>query len=783
MAGMKFEYDENGAKFVYFVLSFYAMIIIPMTYYFWPRRPPTKTQHAEDLSSFEPCRLKTQKISQNEPKKNGKVIKFGFLIAWAIFAILAYKASLIEIEHGQEYDPFAILNIDKDSSDKEIRKQYRELSKTMHPDKGGSEEAFKELTKAYKALTDEEAKENYKKYGNPDGPGIMQFGIALPMWIVDGKNSYIVLGIYFLIFMIIMPTIVGLWWYKSIKNTGDGVLLRTSQLYNYLIMKSPQMNLKRVAMILGSSFEFERHQNPEIKERETDNFELPQLMKDLPDLQEKIKELPFSYPYSIKARILIHAHLARLTLSDNLVVDKNVVIKKSPFLINEMVNTVSNIVSAVNSNYAPKGCHAPRLETMENIMKLSPMVVQGLWNKSKKCDLLQMPHLVESQLRHFVTKKRNIQSIRQFVVMNDSDRRSILRNLTDEQYDDIMRVCAQYPHVDMDVKVKVIDDEDEKTITQGALVTLVVNLKRQNLKVMFNNDETHKHKAIENNTTEDNNNNDNNDNNDMVMVDGVGAEASVTAPVVIAPTVNKPWKDTSSKKKPKKPKAKAVKPKAKPAAAAQATTNKKDENNSDKDNESDENDDSKNSDANNNNSSENESEDESKSKSKVENLSADSTTKTTTTSQKSADDGDAYFEKFQQMQKKKEKLETKGKVSHRVYCPFFPDIKQECWWLYVADKKQNAILSSPVYVCALKDTEEQELRFLAPKTPGVYTYTVCLRSDSYIDFDVFENIKLDVKAAKKIEDHPQWNFADDDEEANGAEEVDDEYNTESENDD
>jgi hypothetical protein len=36
-------------------------------------------------------------------------------------------------------------------------------------------------------------------------------------------------------------------------------------------------------------------------------------MKDLPDLQEKIKEPPFSNPYSIKARILIHAHLTRLT--------------------------------------------------------------------------------------------------------------------------------------------------------------------------------------------------------------------------------------------------------------------------------------------------------------------------------------------------------------------------------------------------------------------------------------------------------------------------------------
>jgi translocation protein SEC63 len=36
MAGMKFEYDENGGKFFYFLLSFYALIVIPCTYYLWP---------------------------------------------------------------------------------------------------------------------------------------------------------------------------------------------------------------------------------------------------------------------------------------------------------------------------------------------------------------------------------------------------------------------------------------------------------------------------------------------------------------------------------------------------------------------------------------------------------------------------------------------------------------------------------------------------------------------------------------------------------------------------
>ncbi len=38
--------------------------------------------------------------------------------------------------------------------------------------------------------------------------------------------------------------------------------------------------------------------------------------------------------------------------------------------------------------------------------------------------------------------------------MKDSDRRSILRHLTNEQYDDILRVSSSYPLIDMDCKVK-----------------------------------------------------------------------------------------------------------------------------------------------------------------------------------------------------------------------------------------------------------------------------------------------------------------------------------------
>ena len=39
-----------------------------------------------------------------------------------------------------------------------------------------------------------------------------------------------------------------------------------------------------------------------------------QLMRDLSNLNEKSKEKPLCYPYSVKARALLHAHFSRLEL-------------------------------------------------------------------------------------------------------------------------------------------------------------------------------------------------------------------------------------------------------------------------------------------------------------------------------------------------------------------------------------------------------------------------------------------------------------------------------------
>jgi translocation protein SEC63 len=59
-----------------------------------------------------------------------------------------------------------------------------------------------------------------------------------------------VLGVYALIFMIMLPTAVWYWWSRSSKFSGDQVLLDTTQLYYYFFHKTPHMMLRRYDLYL-----------------------------------------------------------------------------------------------------------------------------------------------------------------------------------------------------------------------------------------------------------------------------------------------------------------------------------------------------------------------------------------------------------------------------------------------------------------------------------------------------------------------------------------------------
>lgn len=60
---------------------------------------------------------------------------------------------------------YETLEVDKDASKKDIRKSYMKLSRKHHPDKGGDEHKFKEISAAYEILSDEEKRAQYDKHG------------------------------------------------------------------------------------------------------------------------------------------------------------------------------------------------------------------------------------------------------------------------------------------------------------------------------------------------------------------------------------------------------------------------------------------------------------------------------------------------------------------------------------------------------------------------------------------------------------------------------------------
>uniref|UniRef100_A0A3Q4HXA3 SEC63 homolog, protein translocation regulator n=1 Tax=Neolamprologus brichardi TaxID=32507 RepID=A0A3Q4HXA3_NEOBR len=631
MAGQQFQYDDSGNTFFYFLTSFVGLIVIPATYYLWPRDQNAQLRLKSLRRVHGRClwyRLRLMKSQQSIVP----TLKAALLFGWLVFLLLAYKVSKLDREY-QEYNPYEVLSLDPGASLSEIKKQYRVLSLKYHPDKGGDEATFMRIAKAY-ALTNEQSRQNWEMYGNPDGPGT-SFGIALPAWIVDQKNSMLVLLVYGLAFMVILPVVVGTWWYRSIRYSGDQILINTTQLFMHFMCKTPNMNMKLI-MVLTAALEFDPRNNKEATIRPTDNVEVPQLIRELGNINVKKKEPPFYYPYSLKARVLVLAHLARMDVSEELE-EQRFVVKKTPALLQEMINVGCQLIFMANSR---------------------------------------------------------------------------------------------------------LDDEDSSNITAGSIVTVTVTLNRKRMADMFEQEQ------------------------EPVPCQGDETATTEEAQGDTSKAKTKVWqnKNKGAKKTAKSKKKKLTKKKATPApaknkqangtVAGNVATKEEDDDGSDKGSESDE------GEANKDSPSERDEDSDKQSDTEVDEM---------------AGDDEEEWEALQQSIQRRERalLETKSKVTHPVYSLYFPEEKQEWWWLYIADRREHTLVSMPSHVCTLKDTEEVELKFSAPSKTGNYQYSVILRSDSYLGLDQIKPLKLEVHEAKAILDnHPQWDIPDTEEEDEEQEDSD-----------
>ena len=133
-----------------------------------------------------------KKKQWRQERRLKRIITVG--LGYLTMAIMLYLIKVTEAERPTIWNPYDILNIGTSSSESQIKKRFRDLSRTMHPDKATPDatknetldivnDRWVEISKAFKALTDEDVRANYEKYGNPDGRQSFSIGIALPQMV------------------------------------------------------------------------------------------------------------------------------------------------------------------------------------------------------------------------------------------------------------------------------------------------------------------------------------------------------------------------------------------------------------------------------------------------------------------------------------------------------------------------------------------------------------------------------------------------------------------------
>lgn len=112
----------------------------------------------------------------------------------------------------------------------------------------------------------------------------------------------------------------------------------------------------------------------------------------------------------------------------------------------------------------------PTIETIENCMKLSPMIIQALWEY--KSPFLQLPYITDDHLRMFSTKKRHIKNLQQFAQLKPDETRHILKHLSDFEYEQVMLVLGKMPLLDFSIRC------------EGKFKYLLFLKKRKNCKIL-----------------------------------------------------------------------------------------------------------------------------------------------------------------------------------------------------------------------------------------------------------------------------------------------------------
>lgn len=467
-----YSYDD-GQFYPFFIFTLSTVITLPLTYSLL--RPSTdadalapriKTDYKPDHHDI----IQAQRAALK--RKQRKVKRFiAALIGWAIMGFMLYLIVTTQRTVATTWNPYDILGISEGLNEKQIKSFYKKLSVKFHPDKARPDPAknetieslsdrWVELTKAYQALTDEEVRNNWMMYGNPDGKQGFSINIALPSFIVaEGNGKYVVL-VYALLLGVLLPYLVGSWWYGTQRMSKEGILIESA---NSLFREySDDIDEGGIVAALSAGKEYEAQFKGNKSESGLSKIESKVAQEGLTGgLSGKEKEKLDDIDSGLRRKVLglLWAYLGRVHLEDK-------TLNAAKFAVTPIAQALNNSFNAIALAY---GNTAPILASYYTGQRL----IQAI--PPQASPLYQLPHVTPAVVQSIEGESKVPTTVQQFMSQPDAERRRLAVGkglLTEDQYQDVVTVARQLPY--FGVEKAFFKVTGERVIIPSSLVSLVV---------------------------------------------------------------------------------------------------------------------------------------------------------------------------------------------------------------------------------------------------------------------------------------------------------------------
>ena len=209
------------------------------------------------------CRICQHKLKsyRNNKKISSTAIAKTLIIIFLYCVIFKnFKAQIKQNALGH-FDPFEVLQTDRNATPKQIRRAFKLRAKECHPDlfpnNPQKQTEFMTLQRAYKCLQDEETLSNCEQFGNPEGRATFNIGIALPSLLLNKANSNTILLLLFGFLLIVVPA--GFFWaYNFGRKFDENGSHRSVQFLTLQILRNQHIRFRDFLEMLSMSHELRR---------------------------------------------------------------------------------------------------------------------------------------------------------------------------------------------------------------------------------------------------------------------------------------------------------------------------------------------------------------------------------------------------------------------------------------------------------------------------------------------------------------------------------------------